>query len=191
MRAICLLFVLLLIGCSSAPPKRSVYLLRVPDLTAETASTQGIVGVGRVSVAPYLDRAELVVQTGPHEIRPARYHHWGEPLDDGIRHYVRGALTQRLDREIASDVLIRGAWSYQIDLTIETFHGTLSGEVELVAGVVIIRVAGNEVVGTRRVVLSQRQRGDGYPALVDAHAALLDQLADAIADLLGTVATDA
>ena len=197
MRAACLLSVLLLIGCSSAPPERSHYLLRDPDVAAAPAPTAvagpkgGIVGIGRVSIAPYLDRAELVVQTGSYEIRPARYHHWGEPLEDGIRHYLRSALTKRLGREVASDVLVRDTWAYRIDLTIETFHGTLSGDVELVAGIVIMRVAGNALLETRRVVLTDRQHSDGYAGLVDAHAALLDKLADEIADIFEAAVSDA
>lgn len=187
MRRWLILSLILLIGCSSAPPERSVYLLRDQGVAGSAPEEGMMVGIGRVSIPTYLDGTELIVQVGPNEFQPARYHQWGEPLDDGIRQYLRAALVRRLGYEVGSDMLFRSAWDYRVDVTFDVFHGGLTGGVQVNAGFVIFRVEDNAAVVVQRIVADEPLRGDGYAAMVKAHTALLDRLADEIAAALGTI----
>ena len=69
-----------------------------------------------------------------------------------------------------------------VTLRINQLHGTESGQVRLVADWKVDR--GDQGSALYSFDESTRQLADGYPALVDAHAALLDDLAAAIADSL-------
>jgi len=186
MRILAIVPLVLMLGCSSSPPERHFYLLRGEATGAGASSAPAkIVGIGRVTIAAYLDRSAVVVQTGGREIRPARYHEWGEPLDNGVRHYLRAELVDRLGYEVASDVIYRDAWAYRIDLSIETLHGSLSDGAWINAGFVVSEVSGNKATVAGRVIEHEGLTRDGYPGLVDAHTRLLDQLAAAIETALG------
>lgn len=185
MRILAIVPFVVMLGCSSTPPDRHLYLLRGETTGISTNSAPAErVGIGRVTIAAYLDRAAVVVQTGAREIRPARYHEWGEPLDNGVRHYLRARLVDRLGYEVASDVIFRDAWDYRIDVSIETLHGSLNGGAWINAGFVVSEVAGENASVEGRVIEHERLTRDGYPGLIDAHARLLDQLAAAIESAL-------
>jgi uncharacterized lipoprotein YmbA len=186
MRILAIVPIVLMLGCSSSPPDRHFYLLRgeATDSGVSPAPAK-LVGIGRVTIAAYLDRAGVVVQTGSREIRPARFHEWGEPLDNGVRHYLRSELVDRLGYEVASDVLYRDAWDYRVDISIETLHGSLSDGAWINAGFVVSEVSGNQATVAGRVIEHERLTRDGYPGLIDAHTRLLDQLAAAIETALG------
>lgn len=189
MRLSLALIFLMLVACSSAPPSRSYYLLREQHPSTEPNPSGGLTGIDRVMVPSYLTRAEIVVQTGPFQIHPARYHQWGEPLGDGIRQYLRSALSQRLGYELAADPMLRGSWSYAINLTVHTFHGALTGGVQFDGTYVIERISDGKVMAGRAVVDSEPLTEDGYDALVEAHARLLDRLAAQIAASLESLPT--
>lgn len=184
MRHILALIVLVLVGCSSAPPERSYYLLRESHPTVEPDPSGTLIGIDRVMIPTYLTRAEVVVQTGAYAIHPARFHQWGEPLDDGIRQYLRAELSRRLGYEIVADPMLRASWDYQVNITVHTFHGALTGGVQFDGAFVIVRAADGEVVAGRAVVDTEPLDADGYDALVAAHARLLDRLAGEISEAL-------
>ena len=192
MRILAIVPLVLLLGCSSSPPERHFYLLRGEATGSGTSPAPAeMVGIGRVTIAAYLDRAGVVVQTGSREIRPARYHEWGEPLDNGVRHYLRAELVDRLGYEVASDVIYRDAWDYRIDISIETLHGSLSNGAWINAGFVVSEVSGEKATVAGRVIEHERLTRDGYPGLVDAHTRLLDRLAAAIESALDELRNDA
>jgi len=186
MKIVAILPVVLILGCSSTPPERHIYLLRGEASSSGTSSAPAeLIGIGRITIASYLDREAVVVQTGAREIRPARYHLWGEPLNSGVRHYLRSRLVDRLGQEVASDVIYRDAWDYRIDVSIETLHGSLNDGAWINAGFVVYDVAGARQPVAGRVIEHERLTRDGYPGLIDAHTRLLDQLAAAIESALG------
>ena len=61
---------------------------------------------------------------------------------------------------------------------------SVAGRVRLVAEWTITDAHGN--VGLHRLETDLQQRSDGYPALIDAHRDLLDELARAVAATLGS-----
>lgn len=171
-------------GCSSpATPERSYYLLRVEgNETLPAATPEQHIGIAHVEIAPYLDRAGIVLGTGGYEVREARYHLWAEPLEDGIRYVVEARLSAKLGYRVGSAASAT-RWSKRIEIDVRRFHGETDGTVRLVAGVAV-RASDGSLLATEQVSATTRQTEDGYPALVDAQIALLDELSDAIVPLL-------
>lgn len=181
-----LTLVLCLAGCAStAAPEPAYYLLRA-DMHGELAPADPDAqsGIGRVSIAPYLDRAGIVVQVEAHQVREARYHLWAEPLDRGIRRCLAGGVSRRLGRATNAGPRSEDAWRHRVDVAVEEFHGTLDGRARMLARWSIRDLSTDTVVASGRFSQTLPQAGDGYAALVDAQLALLDGLAERIAQAL-------
>lgn len=175
---------LLVSACGGSAPIRYQYLLR-PE--APAGGTQALgkarVGLDRVVIASYLDQSGIVVENADHEIRPASNHHWAEPLDEALRVYLRAELVRTLGEDVGLSRAGGDGWQYVVDVFVERFHGTMTGEAILVADFRIERVASGEAT-FYRFTRSRPLAQPGYAALVDAEAELTHELAGAIADAL-------
>jgi uncharacterized lipoprotein YmbA len=185
MRRLALGCAVLLVACGGSAPVRTQYLLRADRLPpAAGAAAPARVGLGRVAVAPYLDQPGIVIETGAREVRPARNHLWAEPLSDGLRLYLWSGLANALGEDVGLSATDRDRWDYAVDVFVERFHGTASGEAVLVA---VFRVQSRAAGGTvteHSFAASRALPREGYDALVDAEVALAGQLAEAIAAAL-------
>ena len=185
-----LVLALSLVGCASAPPEQAYYLLRVeppPDLRAADPLP---IGLGRISLPPYLDRAGLVVQTDEHRVREARYHLWAEPLDEGAWFYLRDRISSELGRALYPGPDLGESLRYSVDLRINEFHGTLDGQARLVARWSVRDLEQDSVVESQRFSQARRQTGNRYRGLVNTQIELLDELAGTIAQTLRTMNID-
>ncbi len=180
------IMVTLLMGCSgSAPPETVRYLLRAPQPATERAALEAPnIGIGRVTIAPYLNQLGIVVETGPGQIRSARYNLWAEPFDQGVRHYLRQSLSGATGSDVGIDPALSDAWAYRLDVRFDEFHGTGSGEVRMAGEYTWTDVSSG--TAARRQVFADVQRlsDDGYGAMVAAHEALLDRLVRSMAETL-------
>jgi uncharacterized lipoprotein YmbA len=184
---IALVFAVATIGCASDPPiETAQYLLRA-DAPADLSPADPArrIGIGRVSIAPYLDRAGVVMEVDANQVREARYHEWAEPLDRGIQLYLQERVAVSLGQALNDGT--EDAWRYRIDLSVEEFHGRLDGEVRLIAQWSLRDLSNGRVVATQRFSRSRQQTSEGYPAMVAAQIELLDELAEAIARVLRQV----
>lgn len=127
--------------------------------------------VERVELPVYLRSSNLVLEVSAAEIRPAQYHIWREPLENGIRRVLAAELSARL-AEVPT-----AAKELSLDLAIEKFHGTEAGRVTL-QGTWLARVDG---ASKRSFSIETSLLGDGYAELANAHLAALVVLADEIA----------
>lgn len=180
---LCLLGVgALLTGCAGSPVVEDHdYLLR-PQKMMVSSGTRSVVHLKPVTVAPYLGQKGLVLQTGDSEIKVAKHHRWAEPLDDAVARYLQVGVANQAAVTVESAPLVSEREGATVTVRINQFHGTESGRVRLVADWrVAYAEAGTALHNFDETVT---QAGDGYPALVDAHAVLLDQLAAAIAESL-------
>lgn len=189
MRTTAFLSLFLLMACAgSPPPPRTQYLMRA-DVAEQVTRVETPVSIGlqRVTVAPYLGQNGVVVETEIHQIRPARYHLWAEPLDEGLRQLLRAEISKSLGYEISGDPAQRAGWDYAVDVGVEEFHGTLSGDARLIADWRITRGAAFEEVGSFRFARSVPLAREGYAGLVEAEIGLARELAVAIAGSLRDV----
>ena len=181
--------VLLLLACAGKTPVTTRYLLpaSVPQGT-QRVDAPVWVALGRIQVAPYLNQAGLVVETDAHQVRPARYHKWAEPLGDGLRRFLSTEVSAALGYDVAADTSQRGSWDYSIDVSIDRLHGTLSGDAVLVARWQLRPAPGKGEAVAFRFAQSEPLPREGYAGLVEAEIALVRQLANGMADSLRQVA---
>jgi hypothetical protein len=142
------------------------------------------VSLGRVAVAPYLDRAGIVVETETGQVQAARQHEWAEPLEAGLRSYLRAQISRALGYEVSARLGDRLPWDYRVDVYVDRLHATMGGTAVLEAGYRITpRLSAGESVEYRFSRSTPLPR-EGYPGVVDAEADLVRRLARAIADSL-------
>jgi uncharacterized lipoprotein YmbA len=178
--------VALLIACSSPAPQPTSYLLR-----GEATEASGLLdgstraGIGRLIVAPYLLSSQgVVVESAPGVVQAARQHRWAEPLDAGLRWFLRAEIAKGLGDDVGAGLVPRQDWDYTIDIYIAQFHGTMSGTAILEATYLIRPTADSEEVREYAFSKSQPQSDEGYAALVAAEQNLASELGAAIAGSL-------
>jgi uncharacterized protein len=167
------------VGCTSAPV-RYYTLTPPPDKTLPASKTTLAIEVRVVHTPPQLNRAELMVRTGPTEVTLLENERWASPVNDEIKDAVRlelqrrlGRMTglhpaltrltldidvQRLEAELGRYALLEASWS-------SSSSGT--GQ----------RSSGTRVTCTFR---ADEEIHTGYAAMVEAYQREIAALADAI-----------
>jgi len=179
-------FVALLVACSSPAPAPSSYLLR-GEASEGSGSLDGStrVGLGRLVVAPYLlSNQGIVVESAPGVVQAARQHRWAEPLDAGLRWFLRAEIAKGLGDDVGAGLISRQDWDYTIDIYIAQFHGTMSGTAILEATYLIRPTADSVEVREYAFSKSQPQSDEGYAALVAVEQRLAAELGASIAGSL-------
>ncbi|HJO23675.1 MAG: PqiC family protein [Myxococcota bacterium] len=180
MRAVPGLLLVFAVACASAPPPKTEYLLRYDaPPSAEVLPSRSRVGLRRVLVAAYLNQPGLAVETTENEVRPARSHLWAEPLDVGLTLFLRAAIADALGEEVGMVTRSVPQWERSVDVFVEQFHGTMSGNAVLVASFQITSGAASAPT-EYRFARSIPLESEGYAALVRAEKQLAEQLAAAI-----------
>jgi len=177
-----------LFACSTSPIPRSLYLMRGDEPPGSRAvSSPATIGIRRVSAAPYLQNPGLVVETSPGTVHSARYHEWAEPLDQGVRRFLRSELSVLLDTDVDSNPSLSPQWTHAIDLGIDQFHATASGDAILVAAWRIADPSGAREVARFRFVERAPLQSDAYDELARVELSLLSSLAEAIANSIRAI----
>ena len=183
MRITALCSILLVVACAGSTPTTTRYLLRSEAQSGTSRLEPPVwIALNDVDVAPYLSDLGLVVETQPHQVRPARYHVWAEPLADGLRRFLAAEISNVLGFPVGTDAARKHEWDRTVDVSIDRLHGTLSGEALLVARWSIAPQAGEGEAF--QFSASEPLPREGYAGLVDAEIALARQLARAIAESL-------
>ena len=178
-----------LTACASAPPEITYFLLRPPiDEGSGPIDAPIRAGLGRVAVAPYLERSNgIQIETREGEIRSAAQYQWAEALAPGVRWYLGAEVGRRLGHRIGSGLTERRDWDYTVDVFVERLHGTMTGQAVLVASFVVRGGAvsqGESEIYEYRFSESTPLPREGYAGLVEAQKALLADFAARIADAL-------
>lgn len=174
-----LLAVLLLASCGAGP--KSFYVLTA-DGPAPTGGGPGL-GVGPVTLAEYIDRANLVLASSPNQLSVAEDHRWAGDLSAAIARVTATNLGRRLHTgnvrtyPWSNDGEIR----YQITLDIRQLHAGTDGFAVIEAGWRAYSLPDRKLKTSRSFVDREPLESDGYPALVAAQSRLLSRLAKDIA----------
>lgn len=185
MRIVALLSTVVVLACAGSTPTTTDYLLRSPAAAQSGRVDAPLkIGLEPVLVAPYLDRAGIVVETESGQVRAARHHRWAEPLADGLRSYLRSEISAALGYEVSASQRGDLAWAYSIEVEIERLHGTMGGSAMMDASYRITRRGADAAVVEYRFRESTPLPREGYPGVVDAEAALAGKLARSIASAL-------
>lgn len=180
----------LLVACAGGPaPDRTLYLLRAtPTGVSGRIDAPVRAGLDRVTVAPYLAQAGIVVETEAGQVRAATEHRWAEPLDAGLRSLLRAEISRALGSDVSARGADRQAWDYAVDVNVDRMHGTMTGTALLEAAYTITPGVGTGEAITYRFSRSAPLAREGYAGLVDAEQRLARELAEAIAQSLREIA---
>lgn len=183
-------------GCGTSPPTR-FYILNdiaspaaavatapAPAPAAAAAPTPVAVQVGRVAIAPELDRPELVTRSGPNRVRVADFERWAAPLGEQIRRVLAADLASRLAPGliVPADEPAGGEPRRTLSIAIDEFYGDDSCAVSLRAGWSLTRPNAANLHGSEQLQIPGRAScGEQLPAAMSqALAALADRLAQVI-----------
>jgi uncharacterized lipoprotein YmbA len=174
---------LLLAGCGSTPSSR-FYNLSATSGPAALTSKLSVV-VGPVSVPDAVDRPEIVVRTGPNQVRPDEFNRWASPLHDQIARAVANNLLAILGTAhvtLSSQILGTGA-QYRVVIEVQQFESAPGEAATLDAIWSVSRTRGGRSI-TGRTTLRETSPQPGYDALVAAHSRAITRLSRDIAGAL-------
>jgi uncharacterized protein len=192
----CGVALLVLSGCFGSPP---THFYLVPALTsgdtappASAGQRDLTLGVGPVTVPPYLDRPQLVTRTSRAKLALADFDQWAGPLADTIAR----VLAEDLSLLLPTERVVLYPWSraldpdYQITVEVLQFDRGPGGEVVLAARWSLLDRDGQERV-LRTARLSQTAGGADYEAMVTAMGRTLEALAQEMVTTLRSLAPPA
>jgi uncharacterized lipoprotein YmbA len=148
---------------------------------ATGAAPRGVLGVQRVSVPAWMDRAEITARTGRGEIVPDPLARWGEPITRGIQRVVTENLATLLPERhlVAAPFPASQAVNHRLDLAI-TECARQADDSVLLEG----RWA---ILGRDGAVLVQRRSSHRTGAVATAEGAV-NATSEALALLSGEIA---
>jgi len=181
-------------GCASSPPTR-LYVL--PSMTgAETASPAAprdlTIGVGPVTLSPYLDRLPIVTRASRARLVLGEFDQWAASLQD----LVTRALAENLARLIPTERVVLHPWSrtvepdYQVTVDVMQFDAGPSGEVVLAARWRLLNAKEQALVMRQARFTAAAGRRD-YEATIIAMGHTLDALSQDMAATLLTIVQQA
>jgi uncharacterized protein len=178
--ALCI-FVALVSGCGSTPSSR-FYILSAGAAPAGTSSSFSV-AVGPVSVPAVVDRPQIVVTTGPNQVRVEEFNRWAAPLQNGIGRVVAENLVVMLGtpRVTLSPQTLSADADYRAAIEVQSFESS-PGEAAALDALWTVRRAKDGKAQTGRTTAREVTSDKSYDALAAAHSRALARLSRDIAD---------
>jgi uncharacterized protein len=182
-------------GCTSAPVRYHT-LTPPPDATLPASPTTLAVDVRVVHTPPQLNRAELMVRSGPTEVTLLENEQWASPVKDEIRNALRIELQRRLRR---TSGLPPAVTKLTLDIDVQQLEAELGQYVLLQASwsatlsATGTRSADPRSAGTRPTACTfqaDEKIAGGYAGMVAGYQREIAALADSIVAVLTSPASD-
>jgi uncharacterized protein len=173
----------LIAGCVSTPESRFFTLNATINHVAES-STLSVV-VGPVSVPAAVDRPQIVVSTGPNQVRVDDFNRWASPLQSNISRVVADNLVSILGtpRVTVFPQTLSASADYQAAVEVQSF-GSALGEAATLDAVWTVRRVKDGKLQTGRTTVREPAPERGYDALAAAHSRAVARLSQDIAGAL-------
>jgi uncharacterized lipoprotein YmbA len=171
---------MLIAGCVSSPESRFFTLNATMNHAVESSSLSVV--VGPVSVPAAVDRPQIVVTTGPNQVRMDDYNRWASPLQSGISRVIADNLVSLLGTPRVSvfPQALSASADYQAAVEVQSFGSALGEAATLDAVWTVRRVKdGKRQMGRTTVRESVPEKG--YEALAAAHSRAVARLSQDIA----------
>lgn len=141
------------------------------------------IGVGPVTLAEYVDRSNLVIQTGPNKIELVQSHLWAGDLDDSVARVIATNLGRRLNTgNVRTYPWQRDSEiNYQVAMDIREFLAGDDGFARIEATWRIYSLPGSKLVRSKTFIAKESIASEDYEAVVAAHSRLLGKLSADIA----------
>lgn len=177
--------VLTLAACATSPAPRFYTLDHpLPPVSADPVAGPRII-VGPVAVPERVDRPQLVVRQGEHQVRLLEQHRWAAPLPDEIARVLAAQLSSLLgsERVSAASFAGMGGADFRVALDFRLFESEPGVAVTQDVLWSVTRV-GDGVMRSGRSLAREPVQGAGYAAVADAHGRALQAIARDIAAAL-------
>jgi uncharacterized lipoprotein YmbA len=176
-----------LTAACSTPPSHLYTLSRTATESTKTdPSSSGLfVVVGPVSIPASVDLPQIVVRTGPNQVRVEEFNRWASPLQSGITHVVAenlvvllgtprvGLFQQSQDAEA----------DYRVTIDVQTFESA-PGDAATLSALWIVRRVKDGKTQTGRTAVREPTHSNGYDAIAAAHSRALGRMSQDIADAI-------
>ena len=174
------LAMLLFGGCAATPPPHFYTLTASPG--APAAATDMSVAVGPVTIPAVVDRPQIVVQTGPNEVRLDEFNRWAAPLASSIGRVVAANLVTLLGtpRVVLTPPALGTDTEYRVLIQVQRFDSAL-GEAATLDAVWVISGPGDKKPQTGRTTVREAASDKTFEALAAAHSKALGRLSRDVA----------
>jgi uncharacterized lipoprotein YmbA len=161
--------ILFVAGCTSTPAAR-YYILSAASEPAASSSDLSVI-VGPVSVPDEVDRPQLVVRTGPNQMRVDEFNLWAAPLQDNISRVVAQNLVVMLGtpRVTLSSQTVSTELGYRAVIEVQRFDSA-PGEAATLDAVWTVRRMKDGRTQTERTTVREAVQENTYEALAAAHS---------------------
>ncbi len=158
----------ILASCAAREPFPRFYVLTPTSDLIGSHRGGTTVFVRRVEVPAYLVRLGLVTMRGGSQADYAETARWAEPLDQGVARAVAENLNRRAGITAFgfSPGAPPGPHRYDVQIRLERFEGTDSGDVVLAARWELLAADGSSVASRRTEILRNGWTPGDYPGLV-------------------------
>jgi uncharacterized lipoprotein YmbA len=188
---ILLLFVaaLLSTGCSifeAKPDPSRFYVLRsaapAPAPAALPSATAPVLRIGPGRVATYLESTVLLTSDGDNRLVPLPFHHWAEPLEQGIARVLGEELRRRLPTVsvVAAHDPSAPAATAQLIYEVTRFEGAPGRDVVLDTTWTLQRGNQKQVRPPQRFTIAATSANEGVEAYVARLSQAVAQWSDAV-----------
>jgi uncharacterized protein len=178
------------VGCASAPI-RYYTLTPTPDKILHASETTAAIDVRVLHIPPQLNRAELMVRTGPTEVMLLENERWASPLKDELRDALRIELQRRLGRSTGPRAPFT---KLTLDIDVQHLEAELGQYALLEASwSAMLSAAGPPSTGARMTTCTFRADETihaGYAGMVEGYQREIAALADAVVAVLAGPASE-
>ncbi len=166
-------------GCAGTKP--TFYVLSAEGSLPSGGGTG--IGVGPVTLAEYVDRSNLVIQTGPNKIELVQSHLWAGDLDNSVARVIATNLGRRLNTgNVRTYPWQRDSEiDYQVAMDIREFLAGDDGFARIEATWRIYSLPGSKLVRSKTFIAKESIASEDYEAVVAAQSRLLGKLSADIA----------
>ncbi len=173
------LVAVILAGCGNPTP--TFYKLSAEGPLPSGGGTG--IGVGPISLAEYVDRQNIVVQSGPNKLELAESHLWAGDLDNSVARVV----ATNLGRRLKSGNVRTYPWQrdseidWQVAIDIREFIAGDDGYAHIEASWRLYSLPGSKLVRSKTFIAQEPVESEDFEAVVAAQSKLLGDLSDDIA----------
>jgi len=172
---------LILAACSSTGDR--FYMLTADSkLPSSRSSSDLVLGVGPVRLPDYIDRAELVFQSGPNRFEVPPEHRWAGDLEQSFS----SVLATNIGHRANTASVYSFPWEpslrprYTVPVRVHQFHALSGGDAILEVSWEVLDGVSKEAVYRGSQTFTEALCQEGYDGVVAAESRLVAQLADAI-----------
>jgi uncharacterized protein len=174
--------VLVALVTACASPASHFYTLSAANAPAAASSNLSMV-IGPVSLPAVVDRPQIVVTTGPNQVRLDEFNQWASPLQNNISRVVAENLVAILGtpRVILFSQTLGVDADYRVAIEVQRFESA-PGEAATLDAVWTVSRTKDSKLQTGRTTVREAALDKGYDALAAAHSSALARLSRDTAD---------